>query len=386
MKRHTLYISPLLLLPLTLPGCGPDAHSYVEGVATGGQGREQRVYLDALVLGTHGNTPTTTDSTITAAGGSFRLKGLEQTEPTFYTLRFRSAKPDDAEKCLTLLLDSAETLQVNIDLATNPPKADFANSPANQRLQQLNASAAAIAPLLKQAQEANVDSLRSRLLRHKALVQSLILADPRSMVGYYALYQTVEGLRLFDTADPADLRLFGAAGTSLSLAYPNSRQVKLLCDAVLQQRAAMRLQAKKDSLMRSAQVAGSPDFRLPDINGDTLRLSDFRGHTVLLSFWTSDNQDARRANRHLGTLYNRFGSRIKFVSVCFDTSRVLWEAASKADGINWTNLCDLRGTASLPAILYNVQQLPANYIIDPNGDLIGKDLFDHRLEEKLKGL
>lgn len=345
---RTINLLSAALTLLTLAACSRGTAPAVEGTANPGD----IVHLDD-------------DSTTVAGNGHFQIKADIQDEPTFHNL---STPNFDC----TILLDSAETLTCDLTQA----KPAFPNSPANTQLLQLSESAKQLA----------TNITHDNLLRHKQLAQDIILANPRSMVAYFALFQTVNSLAIFDPADPADMRLFGAAATSLQLAYPRSRQVQTLCATVLRQRAADRQKAKMDTLMRQAQIAGCPDFALPDINGDTIRLSQLQGLPTLLAFWLSSDQTCRQVNRHLGIMHGRYGQRLNIVSVSFDTSRVLWESASKADGVNWTNLCDLRGAESLPAVLYNVQRVPANYLIDKNGNLIGKDLFDRRLEERLAEL
>jgi hypothetical protein len=61
----------------------------------------------------------------------------------------------------------------------------------------------------------------------------------------------------------------------------------------------------------------------------------------------------------------------------------MWESAIEQDELPWINVSDLRYTNSYPAKLYNVSSLPANYLISRDGEIVGKDLFGNRLDEKI---
>lgn len=51
--------------------------------------------------------------------------------------------------------------------------------------------------------------------------------------------------------------------------------------------------------------------------------------------------------------------------------------------MTWINVCDLQGQNSIAMSIYNVSSIPSNYIIAPDGALIGKDLFAARLDSKM---
>jgi hypothetical protein len=108
---------------------------------------------------------------------------------------------------------------------------------------------------------------------------------------------------------------------------------------------------------------------------------------VLLSYWASVDQNSRYENRNLKRLYAKYKSKgFEIYQFSLDQSRVLWESAIAQDGCTWINVSDLQSTSSYAVRIYNVNSIPANYLISRNGDIIGKDLFGARLEEKLAEL
>ena len=357
-----------------LSACNSDnGKALVSGVIANADG--QSVYLEQLGL----TSSLIVDSATVEPDGSFRLVGAIQSEPTFYNVRLANGK------FFTVLADSAEAVSVNADasLPILAQNLQFQGSPRNENLAKVTLGASRLLDGIKRNGPA--DSLLNEIKAYKSMVRDLIFADPQSMVGYFAVLQTVGGSRIFDVMNKQDQQIFATAATSLNVAYPRSEQVQYLCNLVLQARAVQRRNARRDSLINSAEVVESPELRMPDANGDIVSLSALHGHYVILSFWHSQDQQSRAANRQLAKVYKKYADRgLKIYSVSFDTSRVLWEAASSNDHIDWINVCDLYGNQSQAAILYNVSSVPANYIIDPDGRLVGKDLFGTRLDEKLQ--
>ena len=49
-------------------------------------------------------------------------------------------------------------------------------------------------------------------------------------------------------------------------------------------------------------------------------------------------------------------------------------------------MSDLRGRASSVVGLYNLEKLPANFLIDKQGNIVAKDIYGKSLEQKLDQL
>ncbi|WP_083928186.1 thioredoxin family protein [Spirosoma panaciterrae] len=66
--------------------------------------------------------------------------------------------------------------------------------------------------------------------------------------------------------------------------------------------------------------------------------------------------------------------KLHLVSVSLDTSQQKWLAASQKDGINWLNLCDLKGFKTQVIQAYNLSGVPRTFLISPQGKILGTDL------------
>ena len=128
------------------------------------------------------------------------------------------------------------------------------------------------------------------------------------------------------------------------------------------------------------------DFKLPDINGEMVGLSDFQGKYVLLDFWGSGCGPCRMESPNLLRNYQEYRDQgFEIISISFDKDREAWESAVEKDGMIWTTLCDLKGGDGDVIMIYKVYFMPTYFLIDPDGMIIdtwkGTGQLDKRLEE-----
>ncbi len=136
-------------------------------------------------------------------------------------------------------------------------------------------------------------------------------------------------------------------------------------------------------LKRVAISQPAPDFEIPDVNGTMVRLSDFKGRYVLIDFWASWCSPCRIANPTLVKTYNAYESRdFTVIGISVDKDREQWLKAIEADGLTWTNLSNLTGWDEVSDV-YGVKAIPQNFLLDPNGKIIDKNIEPDVMIEKL---
>lgn len=134
-----------------------------------------------------------------------------------------------------------------------------------------------------------------------------------------------------------------------------------------------------ERLIRVAVSKPAPDFNLPDNNGKSFQLKEFRGKYVLIDFWASWCAPCRRSNPKLVKAFRMFKNKnFTIIGISVDTDRDKWLKAIKEDNLTWTNLSEVNGWGDITR-LYGIKAVPQNFLIDPKGIIIEKNIETDKL-------
>ena len=115
----------------------------------------------------------------------------------------------------------------------------------------------------------------------------------------------------------------------------------------------------------------APDFSLTDKNGKLVRLSDFKGKYIIMLFWASwCSPCVKEMQTVVETYENARKKNIEFVAVSLDEDKQAWLSFIEKFSMKFINLSDQKGWISEPALMYQVNGIPDNFIIDDQGKLI----------------
>ena len=157
-------------------------------------------------------------------------------------------------------------------------------------------------------------------------------------------------------------------------------------DMSLQQSQLGQTLAKKlDILRRTAVGQHAMDFTQSGMDDQAVQFSGYnKGRYVLLDFWASWCGPCRAENPNVLKAYNQFKDKnFVVLGVSLDDKGDKWREAVAKDGMPWTQVSDLKGWKNEAAQQYGIQAIPANFLVDPNGIIIAKNLRGPALEKKL---
>ena len=329
------------------------------------------------------------DTIRTDANGRFKYKFTmpNVTEPAFLLLK------TDSLQIATLLVNAGEKVELTADGTLQYSVNGSEGSALLQELNRnFNTSMLRFDSLYKVLDEhknskdyeevyksINLE-LGSVYVKQKREAIKFIFHHPKSFASIAAIYQRYPtGLQVF--ASPGDGIYFKMLHDSLQTVYPKSAYIAALRDEYEQRMRTDELNAM------NVQEVGFPDLELPDVNAQKVKLSTLKGKVVLVYFWLSSSVEQRMENNELLSLYSKYAAKgLEIYQVALDTDKPAWAKQVKTQNLTWINVCDGYGVNSPAAQIYNVQRLPATYIIDKQGQIVSSNIFDKDLEKKIAEL
>ena len=382
MKKITF----VALIALALTACNTEPKFNVEGEISGADGK--MIYLESS--GLEGIVPL--DSAKLKGDGSFNFKQLRPESPEFYRLRI-----DD--KIINFSIDSIETIRINAPYGGFSTDYTVEGSENNTKIKNLTLKQIRLQSdfnALAKALQANKighdvfqDSLNALIKNYKDDVKmNYIFSAPNTSAAYFALFQKLNDYLIFDPLNNKDdVKCFAAVATSLNNAFPHAIRSKNLYNIVIKGMKNTRQPQKRTLEIPEEKIveAGVIDIALRDVKGNIRKLTDLKGKVVLLDFSVYQSPAGAPHNLMLRELYNKYASQgLEIYQVSLDADEHFWKTS--ADNLPWMCVRDGNGIYSSTVKLYNVQQVPAVFLVNRDNELKarGEDIKD--LESSIKAL
>ncbi|MFX0556895.1 redoxin domain-containing protein [Maribacter sp. CXY002] len=178
----------------------------------------------------------------------------------------------------------------------------------------------------------------------------------------------------------------------------SSGELQTLYEALSQEikdsRPGKRLMEGMEALKRSEENekntsvgATAPNFSGPNQNGENIALNELLGKATLIDFWAAWCRPCRAENPNIVAVYKKYHDKgLNVVGVSLDKTADAWKKAIADDGLEWNHISNIAYFNDPIAKMYNINAIPAAFLLDENGVIVAKNLRGSALEEKVAEL
>jgi peroxiredoxin len=206
------------------------------------------------------------------------------------------------------------------------------------------------------------DRYEALLEKRTAAIAAFIINNPSSYVSLYSLSGDL-------ATDDMNVVLVENAYKGLSDDLKNTNMAKSIL-------------YKLDLAKRTSIGVMAADFEAKTPEQIPIKLSSFKGQYVLIDFWASWCGPCRQENPNVLRAYETFKDKnFTVLGVSIDEKEDAWVKAVKQDGLVWVQLLD---RTSEIANMYGINAIPKNFLVDPSGKIIAKNLRGSELMSTLQ--
>jgi glutathione peroxidase-family protein len=315
--------------------------------------------------------------------GNFKFRQANPGEPDFYRLRLDG-------QLINIAIDSTETIKIQSN-ASNFAQgyavegSEECNKIKELTMMQLKASVA-YNKLRKEFNDKKItvdqymDQIVPVLNQYKENAKKYIYDNPRSSSAYFALFQQINGMLIFDPYDKEDYKALGAIATSWNQYYPEATRSKQLYTMAIQ--ALKSIRGERPVEYTAVEDSTHFEIKLPNIEDREISLFEScKGKVILVDFTAYQMKESPAHNIILNEFYKKNKSHgFEIFQISLDADEHFWKNA--AINLPWICVWDRKSMYSQYALNYNVKNLPTAFLMNRKGEIIKRiESFDNLEKE-----
>ena len=367
--RKILEIICASVIVFFLAACGGGKQQFtIDGEITGGAGKT--LYLENV-----GVAKIVAVDSVHLKSDHFKFRHKRPAVPDFYRLRL-------GRQVINLAIDSTETIHVKTDTVHFAKNYNLeGDAVQSQRIKELTllqtTTASQYEDLQRQyesgelSMEQYVENANRVIDAYKTAAKEYILLDLAALPAYFALFQQINRLYIFDIYNRDDNRLYGAVANAWNTFYPESPRAIQLKNIFAESRAVIRGEQEVVEI-QEADSKTLFDIALPSLDGKPVRLSEIGdGQLTLIDFTAYTANGSPTHNLQLAELYNRYHSQgLEIYQIALDADQHLWK--NTAVNLPWVCVRDPESVYSTIAQKYNVTNIPTAFIRNRKGEVVAR--------------
>ncbi|WP_298475692.1 TlpA disulfide reductase family protein [uncultured Maribacter sp.] len=374
MKRILL---PLVLI-ISLIACNQKPEGYViNGTLRGEVSDSTQVILKKIG---ENNKPVSVDTVLTS-NGTYTFTGKPTTPELHYIFI------DNLPGYTVVVLEDGE-----IEISAQKDSLNFAkikgtvqNDIFSDYMEKSIAMSNRAKSIQKDLQKANVekndavisalsDEMKELQEEHKSFELDYIKANPNGLISALLIDKAIAS-RVVPTEE------IKALYEGLSPEIKANKVAK----SVLEKITALEEKASREENTTIGKKA--PDFSAKNPEGKEVSLNNVLGKITLIDFWAAWCKPCRAENPNVLAVYKKYHDKgLNIIGVSLDKDGEQWKKAILDDKLEWDQVSNLAYFNDEIAKLYNVDAIPAAFLLDENGVIIAKNLRGDALEQKVSEL
>jgi len=362
MKRYSLFALFAILMACQ---SNPDGYT-IQGTVSGDLDDGTVVYLKKA---NEQNQPVDVDTTV-VKNGSFTFTGKTSMPELHYLFI------EDVPGNIPLVLE-----QGTIEVSTQKDSlsyADIEGTPQNEMFADFLKSSRALS---RRAISMNND-MRDASIRRDTVVMNSLRDE------YFELQEEAKNFELNYAKENPDALIsaliIDKVLTTGALPVPEIKELyESLAPEIKNTKVGQKIKSRLEKADNASIGSKAPNFKAPTPNGKELALNDVLGKVTIVDFWAAWCKPCRAENHNVVRIYNKYKDKgLNILGVSLDRNADEWKKAIQEDGLAWNHVSNVQYFDEI-AELYNVNAIPATFILDENGVIVAKDLRGEALDQKI---